>query len=59
MTAFDRGKSLHVYEHVFAFSATFCISKGKFCTFHFGASQIKKSKIRKFQNALKYDLNEL
>ena len=42
----------------FAFFATFCISNGKFCIFHFGDPQIKKSKNRKFQNALKYDLNE-
>ena len=43
---------------IFAFFTTFCISNGKFCILQFGDPQFKKSKKRKFQNALKYDLNE-
>ena len=53
------GERVYMYTNMFfAFFATFCISNGKFCIFHFGDPQIKKSKNRKFQNALKYDLNE-
>ena len=53
------GERVYMYTNMFfAFFALFCISNGKFCIFHFGDPQIKKSKNRKFQNALKYDLNE-
>ena len=53
------GERVYMYTNMFfAFFATVCISNGKFCIFHFGDPQIKKSKKRKFQNALKYDLNE-